>query len=98
MVAQADFNQDRFTDLVTLDSTAQARLNIYLWNVTLEAFVKRGLPTTVNSTIVSVLPGDFDYDGQTDLMVVYDMGVTYSLEFRLLTGCDEQCTMSILEP
>lgn len=31
-------------------------------------------------------------------MVVYDTGDQYALEIRLLTNCEEQCTMSLLEP
>lgn len=57
-------------------------------------FVRRILKSTLGKPIVSVIPGecevdvgDFDYDGFTDLMVVYDLDFSYSVEFRLLTGC-----------
>lgn len=55
------------------------------------------IPTVLNSTntsIVAVLPSDYDLDGGMDLLFTVDTNTTYAVEMQLFVGCtsDYHCS------
>jgi FG-GAP-like repeat len=77
VVASADFNRDRFVDVVLLDTGTLGYLEVAIWNHDGYAFERVGAPLAVETgiggcpvkNIASVVPGDFDDDGAVDLLV-----------------------------
>ncbi|CAG8552359.1 22065_t:CDS:10, partial [Racocetra persica] len=77
VVAFADFNSDKYTDLIVL-SADQTTISIYLWDHDSYRFTKAPSADIKISTdgnnagflITNVLPGDYNYDGILDLLVM----------------------------
>lgn len=76
MMAYGDFNGDKYTDMVTVTSpTATNYQEIYidLWSTTRGIFVKYRLDDairTCSGKIFNIIPGDIDFDGKLDIVVV----------------------------
>ncbi|CAG8512992.1 15985_t:CDS:10 [Funneliformis mosseae] len=76
VAAFADFNSDKYTDLFVLSSD-QRSLSVYLWD---HADYKFTISPSANITIsqneensfiiTNILPGDYDYDGNLDILVM----------------------------
>ncbi|EIW70623.1 hypothetical protein TREMEDRAFT_28893 [Tremella mesenterica DSM 1558] len=70
VIAMGDWNGDQHSDLFIL-SKDQKSVQLYLWNR--ESF--KFLPShsvTLSSNIINVVPGDYNHDGQLDLLVMYE--------------------------
>ncbi|KAK0567574.1 hypothetical protein OC844_000157 [Tilletia horrida] len=72
VVALSHANADHFVDAFVLNQD-RTRLDIYVWDHT--AFTFRSSPASAitapsGQTIVNVVPGDFDYDGRLDVMLM----------------------------
>ncbi|KAI9220578.1 hypothetical protein BC828DRAFT_357915 [Blastocladiella britannica] len=91
VIAFADVNGDKHTDVFTLDSTRR-QLSFYLWDTAKKSwststpvFSADALYNTDASgiTIVNVVPGDFNDDGVLDLLVSTVNGTSASLDHVL---------------
>jgi integrin alpha FG-GAP repeat containing protein 1 len=77
VIASADFNQDRFVDVVLFDSSSLGSIEVAVWNHELYEFERVGEPLHISSglggcpikSIASVAPGDFDDNGAVDVLV-----------------------------
>ncbi|CAG8483179.1 5282_t:CDS:10 [Paraglomus brasilianum] len=73
VAAFADFNSDKFTDILVL-SADQQHVNVYIWDHAKGQFIKSPSATIAiepnDFTITNVLPGDFNYDGNLDVLVM----------------------------
>ncbi|CAG8826206.1 4731_t:CDS:2, partial [Dentiscutata erythropus] len=77
VVAFADFNSDKYTDLIVLNAD-QTTISIYLWDHASYKFTKAPsaditITTDGNNAgflITNVLPGDYNYDGILDVMIM----------------------------
>ncbi|RUS19475.1 hypothetical protein BC937DRAFT_87413 [Endogone sp. FLAS-F59071] len=72
IAAFADFNGDKFTDLIVL-SPDQYSISVYLWDHAIYNFTL--LPRAPQITqqdfiITNVIPGDFNYDGRLDVLIM----------------------------
>lgn len=82
LVATADFNQDRFVDLLMLDTTTLRRLSVMQWHHDSFSFRHAGAPIDLDAVplvkalkppfrkITGVHVGDFGNDGRVDVMVM----------------------------
>ncbi|RKP11179.1 hypothetical protein THASP1DRAFT_11906 [Thamnocephalis sphaerospora] len=74
-VAFADFNSDKFTGMLVL-SGDQRSLSVHLWKPAEDRFVASTATLTISSDapnpliIENVVPGDFNYDGTLDVLVM----------------------------
>lgn len=79
LAAMADFNSDKHTDMFVLNSSNATNnanptwsVEVWLWHKELDAFKRlTGPESTIRSSrlITNVVPGDFNYDGQMDVLV-----------------------------
>ncbi|KAG2182189.1 hypothetical protein INT43_007116 [Umbelopsis isabellina] len=72
IAAFGDFNGDKYTDLFVL-STDQSTITIYTWKQNNFTFVPLPNPPHIaglDFVIENVVPGDFTYDGQLDVLVM----------------------------
>ncbi|KAG9301641.1 hypothetical protein G9A89_016711 [Geosiphon pyriformis] len=73
VVAFGDFNSDKFTDLFVL-SEDQTTVTVHTWVHLNWKFEKSKANITIskesNFIITNILPGDFNYDGKLDLLVM----------------------------
>ncbi|CAJ0628087.1 8090_t:CDS:10 [Entrophospora sp. SA101] len=71
VAAFGDFNSDKFTDIVVLDST-QKSISIYLWDHESNKFSKaNSSDIEINDFLITnVIPGDYNYDGNLDLLLM----------------------------
>ncbi|CAG8492968.1 10051_t:CDS:10 [Paraglomus occultum] len=73
VAAFADFNSDKFTDVLVL-SADQQNIYVYVWDHAKGQFIKSPSATIAiepnDFTITNVLPGDFNYDGNLDVLVM----------------------------
>ncbi|KAJ1975956.1 hypothetical protein H4R34_004150 [Dimargaris verticillata] len=79
VVAFGDFNSDKSTDIFVLSPT-QTALDIYVWNTAPAGFSKLEsthidfTQTTLSEDppiiVTAVVPGDFNYDGQLDVLIM----------------------------
>ncbi|RHZ82632.1 hypothetical protein Glove_106g45 [Diversispora epigaea] len=83
IVAFGDFNSDKYTDLIVL-SADQTTISIYLWDhdsykYELEPLLNITISTDESNPgflITNVLPGDYNYDGYLDLLIMGQEGPT----------------------
>ncbi|ORY34008.1 hypothetical protein BCR39DRAFT_518106 [Naematelia encephala] len=69
VVAVGDWDGDQHADLFVLSEDSKS-VQMYLWNRDSFKF----LPShsiTLSSTILNVIPGDFNHDGRLDLLIMY---------------------------
>jgi len=72
IAAFGDFNGDQLLDLLHL-SADQRTVSVWEWDRTKYSWVERQqarITTSSDFTIVNVVPGDFDYDGKLDLLLM----------------------------
>ncbi|GAA5822622.1 hypothetical protein JCM11251_004321 [Rhodosporidiobolus azoricus] len=72
VAAFGDYNADQLTDVFFLSSD-QRSLSVYTWDRKKYEFVeavKTRIRTKSDFTIVNVVPGDFDYDGKLDVLLM----------------------------
>ena len=72
VVAFGDFNSDQLLDLFFL-SADQRTLSVFTWDRPAYAFKEREsarIRTNSDFIITNVVPGDFDYDGKLDLLLM----------------------------
>ncbi|RKO90225.1 hypothetical protein BDK51DRAFT_21778 [Blyttiomyces helicus] len=75
VAALGDFNADKLTDLFVLDS-AQHTVTVFAWSEASYSFTPIGTPLSYDPsspssvTIVNIVPGDFNYDGKLDLLIM----------------------------
>ncbi|KAF9438400.1 hypothetical protein BGZ76_008180 [Entomortierella beljakovae] len=75
VAAFADFNGDKYTDIITL-SDDQTSFSIYLWDHATWSFTSFPSATvTIAQTpqpfiITNIVPGDYNYDGKLDVLVM----------------------------
>jgi len=68
IMAYGDFNNDKYTDIVSL---ADDSITLTVWLYNHETFAFSILATIKpDNKIVAVIPGDYDYDGKLDLLLV----------------------------
>jgi integrin alpha FG-GAP repeat containing protein 1 len=68
------FDDDKYCDIVVLN-TAMTEVNIYLWDTTdLEFKLEKGFTLKPKEKILSVIPGDYNYDGALDLLITLESG------------------------
>ena len=74
VAAYGYFNEDKYCDIVTTN-TAQNQIMIYIYNVEDHEFQKAfSLTREFTDTILNVIPGDYNNDGTTDLLVALHNG------------------------
>ncbi|CAG8433014.1 6316_t:CDS:10 [Ambispora gerdemannii] len=80
VVAFADFNSDKYTDVFVL-SENQTVVNVYTWHHKNWRFEKSEAQITIKEFLITnILPGDFNYDGKLDVLV---MGQRYKADKEL---------------
>ncbi|KAH8742160.1 membrane associated protein with a transmembrane domain near C-terminus [Cryptosporidium ryanae] len=65
-----DFNNDKFTDMVVY-SESESIVQVLLWNLTENNFVRSHFFEFKYGTVVSSLPGDWNGDGNVDILLTY---------------------------
>jgi len=72
-LAQAfgDFNSDKFTDIFVV-SQDKTQVSVYFWNTESYKFEISGAVIGRLQGISQIIPGDFNYDGKLDLLIVQD--------------------------
>ncbi|KAI8983819.1 hypothetical protein BDB01DRAFT_790233 [Pilobolus umbonatus] len=90
IAAFGDFNGDKFTDLFILSSD-QTTVSVYLWNH--QAFTFRPSPNTKliqpGFIITNVVPGDYNYDGHLDILVMGEENPENGGEIRMHIYCGD---------
>ncbi|KAJ3182769.1 hypothetical protein HDU87_008108 [Geranomyces variabilis] len=105
VAAFGDFNGDKFTDIFVLDS-AQITLTAYAWDH--GSFRFRALPNTAIAfdptnplavAISNVVPGDFNYDGKLDVLLMGQNDGKGDIGMRIFygNGVDSLNATSFLE-
>ncbi|KAI8873036.1 hypothetical protein GQ42DRAFT_113404, partial [Ramicandelaber brevisporus] len=69
--AYGDFNNDKNTDVFML-SDSQRILDLYLWNGNEQLVFSKLASATINLDITNVVPGDYNYDGQLDVLLMVE--------------------------
>ncbi|KAG0364322.1 hypothetical protein BC939DRAFT_458332 [Gamsiella multidivaricata] len=75
VAAFADFNGDKYTDIITLKDD-QTSFSVYLWDHATWSFILFPSATVVIAQtpqpfiITNIVPGDFNHDGKLDLLVM----------------------------
>lgn len=73
VVAFGDFNSDKFTDLFILNSDLNV-LSLYIWNIETYSYTHlEGADINISNEklyILNVIPGDFNYDGKLDVLIM----------------------------
>lgn len=75
-MAYGDFNGDKHTDMVSVTAPTLSNIQeiyIDLWSTTRGIFVKYLLDDATRvcvGKIFNIIPGDIDYDGKLDIVVV----------------------------
>ncbi|GAA6029384.1 hypothetical protein JCM8097_003650 [Rhodosporidiobolus ruineniae] len=72
VAAFGDYNADQLTDLFLLSSD-QRSLSVYTWDRKLFTFAEQArtrIRTTSDFVVTNVVPGDFNYDGRLDVLVM----------------------------
>ncbi|KAL4481453.1 hypothetical protein ABPG74_007542 [Tetrahymena malaccensis] len=75
LMAYGDYNGDKYTDMITVTQTqasSQAqKISVNLWSTQDGQFVEYELPLPKCKGIIkNIIPGDINYDGQLDMVVV----------------------------
>jgi integrin alpha FG-GAP repeat containing protein 1 len=86
IIAYGDFDNNKYTDIVTLDDSLRT-LTIWLYSHDSYSFTQL-VTITRSNTVAAVIPGDFNYDGKTDLLIVTQTSqtpVTTNLEYFFRT-------------
>lgn len=116
VAAFGDYNGDQLLDLFHLSSD-QRTVSVWEWDRTKYSWVEREqarITTSNDFTVVNVVPGDFDYDGKLDLLLMggqhpgggwwgredssLELAVYLQQPDGSMSKCNQQQSMSIRRP
>ncbi|EAR93627.2 integrin alpha FG-GAP repeat protein (macronuclear) [Tetrahymena thermophila SB210] len=93
LMAYGDYNGDKYTDMITVTSLqnpgSSQTISVNLWSTQDGRFVEYDLPVPkCKGAIKNIIPGDINFDGQLDMVVVTAQGNgQFCLDFFKQNNC-----------
>ncbi|KAL4468178.1 hypothetical protein ABPG72_017159 [Tetrahymena utriculariae] len=91
LMAYGDYNGDKYTDMITVTTpdNGNQQISVNLWSTSDGLFSEYQLPVPkCKGVIKNIIPGDINYDGQLDMVVVtYQVNGQFCLDFFQQNNC-----------